>query len=46
MAETSDIEIDVPEELYERLRGAAARRSMSVEDYVRELIENIARSPE
>ena len=46
MAETSDLEIGIPEELYQRLRMLAAWRSLSVEEFVRSLIEAEATRPE
>jgi predicted DNA-binding protein len=37
--ETGDLTLEIPEELYERLKAHAARRSKIAEDLVRDLIE-------
>ncbi len=46
MAGTTDLVLDLPEELIKRLGALAAARRMPLEDFLRELIEAIATRPD
>jgi predicted DNA binding CopG/RHH family protein len=46
MAGTTDLDLNLPEELIKRLEALAAARRMPLEDFLRELIETIATRPE
>lgn len=44
--DNGDLTIDIPDELYERLRVRAAWHSKTPEEFVRDLIEEIASRPD